>query len=507
MNALTAADWEQFRSSNRSIELIQRHYEFLVHGTALQKDLKAATLRDGIEKLDPEAEAAALARYHQQKDTKTWMKFVPASGAASRMFAPFFAFQQAAKKPTFDFETYCNSKEGSAVKRLFTALKRLPFYTSVYAKIVQDSSIPMVSDLDFFTAFVSFVLEDKGLAYPKLPKALIPFFVDEKTNQWTAFEAQLLEAFQLGDPHQATPIHLTIDKEHRSLFEAAEATFRAKLTAAQQQIFRVEYSYQHPLTDTPYLVGEQDWGRDENGTIAFRKGGHGALLENLNRLEADLIWIKNIDNILLNQDNAESEHWMKILAGHLLGVQEQLFAHLTALDTLKTQADFDRMVSFIQKYFDPTYTLVASSKMPNEILYDYLDRPLRICGMIPNEGAKGGGPFWKKDARGKSLQIIEGVELDPEDKTHRKAIQQSSHFNPVMMVCGITDHRGKKYSLYEFRDEKRFMVSQKTLGASQIKILEWPGLWNGGMAAWNTLFIELPATTFNPVKTIADLIR
>jgi hypothetical protein len=219
-------------------------------------------------------------------------------------------------------------------------------------------------------------LEDKGLAYPKLPKALIPFFVDEKTNQWTAFEAQLLEAFQLGDPHQATPIHLTIDKEHRSLFEAAEATFRAKLTAAQQQIFRVEYSYQHPLTDTPYLVGEQDWGRDENGTIAFRKGGHGALLENLNRLEADLIWIKNIDNILLNQDNAESENWMKILAGHLLGVQEQLFAHLTALDTLKTQADFDRMVSFIQKYFDPTYTLVASSKMPNEILYDYLDRPL-----------------------------------------------------------------------------------------------------------------------------------
>jgi hypothetical protein len=145
--------------------------------------------------------------------------------------------------------------------------------------------------------------------------------------------------------------------------------------------------------------------------------------------------------------------------------------------------------------------------MTNEILYDYLYRPIRICGMIPNQGAKGGGPFWKKDARGKSLQIIEGVELNSNNKDHQKAIEDSTHFNPVMMVCGITNHKGEKFSLYDFRDDKRFMVSEKTLGVSKIKILEWPGLWNGGMASWNSIFIEVPSDTFHPVKTISDLIR
>ena len=507
MKSLTEADFEQFKNSNRSVELIQRQYEFLVHGKALQKEIKAATLGNGIQKLNLQTEATALKNFNKHKDSKNWMKFVPASGAASRMFAPFFAFLEAKEGPNFNFEDFCNTMERSSIKSLFNELKRLPFYSTTYAKIVQDSAISIDTDFDFFTAFVSIVLDEKGLAYPNLPKALIPFFVDEQGNQWTAFEAQLLEGLQLGDQHQATPIHLTIDKEYRSLFETAEANFRAKLAPEQQRDFSVEYSYQHPLTDTPYLNENNDWVRDKEGKIAFRKGGHGALLENLNRLDADLIWIKNIDNVLLNQDNAEGEKWMKILAGHLLMVQEQTFMHLAKLETLKSKANFEEIITFIQTYFDPSYQLDDSGKMSNEILYDYLHRPIRICGMIPNEGAKGGGPFWEKDARGKSLQIIEGVELDPENKDHQKAINQSSHFNPVMMVCGITGHKGEKFSLYDFRDDKRFMVSGKTLGASKIKILEWPGLWNGGMAAWNTLFIDLPSDTFHPVKTIADLIR
>lgn len=507
MKSLTEADFEQFKMSNRSVELIQRQYEFLVHGTSLQKEIKAATLRDGIQKLNRETEATALENFNKYKNNISWMKFVPASGAASRMFAPFFSFLEAKEMPNFNFEDYCNSKKGSSIKSIFNELKKLPFYSTAYAKIIQDSSISVDTDLDFFTAFVSMVLDEKGLAYPNLPKALIPFFVDEQGTQWTAFEAQLLEDLQLGNQHQATPIHLTIDKEYRGLFETAEANFRAKLTPEQQRDFSVEYSYQHPLTDTPYLNENNKWVRDEEGKIEFRKGGHGALLENLNRLDADLIWIKNIDNVLLNQDNAEGEKWMKILAGHLLMVQEQIFIYLDWLETLKSKADFDKIITFIQTQFDPSYQLDDSGKMSNEILYDYLDRPLRICGMIPNEGAKGGGPFWEKNARGKSLQIIEGVELDLENKDHQKEINQSSHFNPVIMVCGIKSHKGEKFSLYDFRDDKRFMVSGKTLGATKIKILEWPGLWNGGMAAWNTLFIDLPSDTFHPVKTIADLIR
>ena len=507
MKSLNEEDSEQLKKSSRSIELIQRQYESLVHGTALQKEIKAATLGYGIQKLNLQTESTALENFNKHKDSTSWMKFVPASGAASRMFAPFFSFLEAKETPNFNFEDYCNSKKGSSIKSIFNELKRLPFYSTVYAKILQDSTISVDTDLDFFVAFVSMVLDEKGLAYPNLPKALIPFFVDEQGTQWTAFEAQLLEDLQLGNQHQATPIHLTIDKEYRGLFETAEANFRAKLTPEQQRNFSVEYSYQHPLTDTPYLNENNKWVRDKEGKIEFRKGGHGALLENLNRLDADLIWIKNIDNVLLNQDNAEGEKWMKILAGHLLIVQEQIFFYLDRLETLKSKADFDKIITFIQTQFDPSYQLDDSGKMSNEILYDYLDRPLRICGMIPNEGAKGGGPFWEKDARGKSLQIIEGVELDLENKDHQKEINQSSHFNPVIMVCGITSHKGEKFSLYDFRDDKRFMVSGKTLGATKIKILEWPGLWNGGMAAWNTLFIDLPSDTFHPVKTIADLIR
>ena len=506
MKSLTQEDSEQLKKSNRSVELIQRQYEFLVHGTSLQKEIKAATLGNGIQKLNPEAETAAIENFHKQKGRISLMKFVPASGAASRMFAPFFTFQRAKETSNFDFQEYFNSEEGSSIKSLFDELKRLPFFSSAYAKIIQDSSISIDTDIDFFTAFVNLVLDEKGLAYPNLPKALIPFFVDEQGIQWTAFEAQLLEGLQMGDMHQAIPIHLTIDKEYRSLFETAEANFRAKLTPEQQREFSVEYSYQHPLTDTPYLNVNNEWVRDEEGKIAFRKGGHGALLENLNRLDADLIWIKNIDNVLLNQDNAKGEKWMKILAGHLLMVQEQTFMHLAKLEKLKSKANFNEIITFIKTHFDPSYQLDDSGKMSNEILYDYLDRPLRICGMTPNEGAKGGGPFWKKDARGKSLQIIEGVELEPENKDHQKEINKSSHFNPVIMVCGIKSHKGEKFSLYDFRDDKRFMVSGKTLGASKIKILEWPGLWNGGMAAWNTLFIDLPSDTFHPVKTIADLI-
>jgi len=507
MKSLTEADIEQLLNSNQSIELIERQYEFLVHGTKIHKEIEAATLRNGIQKLSSEQITAALNCFSKEYENHSWLKFVPASGAASRMFAPFFTFYEAMLTPDFDFEAYSNSEEGFLIIKLFKELKKLPFYESAYAKIIQDDGLPLNNDAEFFEAFVSVVLEQKGLDFPNLPKALIPFFTDDQGNQWTAFEAQLLEALKLGYQHQAVPIHLTIDKENRAAFESAEAAFREKLPQDKTRDFIIEYSYQHPLTDTPYLNDKNEWVRDKEGRIAFRKGGHGALLENLNQLDADFIWIKNIDNVLLNESNIEVEKWMKILGGYLVSIQNQLFTHLRALEINKSAVNFEEIISFIQTHFDSEYKLSNQGKLPNEVLYDYLYRPLRICGMIPNEGAKGGGPFWKKDVRGKSLQIIESVELDSENKEHQKAIDQSSHFNPVMMVCGITNYKGEKFSLYDFRDDKRFMVSEKTLGASKIKILEWPGLWNGGMAAWNTLFVEVPSETFHPVKTIADLIR
>tara|TARA_B100000989_G_C19510704_1_gene458872 strand:+ start:525 stop:2048 length:1524 start_codon:yes stop_codon:yes gene_type:complete len=507
MKSLTEEDSEQLKKSGRSIELIQRQYKFLVHGAKIQKEIRVATLGNGIQKLSSEQVIASLKCFSKEKENHTWMKFVPASGAASRMFAPFYTFYEASLAPNFNFKEYCNSEEGYMVKKLFKELKKLPFYALAYAIIIQDYSIPLNNDKEFFEAFVSVVLNEKGLDLPNMPKALIPFFVDDQGRQWTAFEAQLLEVLKLGHQNQSIPIHLTIDEKYRAAFESIESEFREKLSKNQIKNLTVEYSYQHSHTDTPYLNHKNEWVRDKEGRIAFRKGGHGALLQNLNRLEADFIWIKNIDNILLNESNIDGEKWMKILGGHLVSIQKQLFAHLRELERNNFQLNYEPITSFIQTHFDPDFKLSSQEKLANEVLYNYLDRPIRICGMIPNEGAKGGGPFWKFDERGKSLQIIEGVEFNLNNDVHLQAIDKSSHFNPVMMVCGITNHKGEKFSLYDFRDETGFMVSKKTMGTSKIKILEWPGLWNGGMAAWNTLFVEVPSETFHPVKTIADLIR
>ena len=191
----------------------------------------------------------------------------------------------------------------------------------------------------------------------------------------------------------------------------------------------------------------------------------------------------------------------------LLMIQKDLFDHLNNLEQLKKELDPSPIIKFIRENFDPEYDCKVENKPLHEVLYDYLHRPIRICGMIPNEGAPGGGPFWKNDLRGQSLQIIEGVEFDQNIEEHKNAIRTSTHFNPVIMVCGITDHKGDKFSLLDFRDEKRAMVSKKSFKNKPIKILEWPGLWNGGMAEWNTVFIQLPSETFNPVKSVIDLIR
>ncbi|MEK9612617.1 MAG: DUF4301 family protein [Flavobacteriaceae bacterium] len=504
---ITEKDIRNLESDGRSLELIKRQLEYLINGTSTLTSIFPATSQEGIRQLSIDEEQEARNKFNSQDGSKQWTKFVPASGAASRMFAPFFSYLEKRSSENFDRTSFFQSEEGKEIKKVFDHLKKLPFFGTVMAEITPEDSPKLNIEKDFFDTFVDVVVQKEQLNYPSLPKALIPFFVDDLGQEWTAFEAQLLEALQLGGQNLPIHLHFTIDKEYKSLFQSKEEQFRTLLSSAQSEQLQIQYSFQNRLTDTPYIDQTNQWCRNPSGKIAFRKGGHGALLENLNHLDADCVWIKNIDNIQLSKDNAKGEEWLKIIGGKLLSIQEKLFKHLHTLDTQNSIVDFEPILDFIRQNFDPSFVFNPSDKMPHAALFDYLNRPLRICGMIPNEGAKGGGPFWKKTARGKSLQIIEGVELDPTNKVHKKAIENSTHFNPVMMVCGITNFKGEKFSLYDFRDEQRFMVSDKTLGATAIKILEWPGLWNGSMAEWNTLFVELPPKTFNPVKTVIDLIR
>ena len=499
---LLEEDYFQLEESGRSAELVKRQYESLIGKPFYISNIRPATLGDGIISLN-DYEKKEFLDIFNNSDEKRWIKFVPASGAASRMFIELKAFQEEKNKKGFSFNEYLNSSKGIILKKMFKKLKKLPFFSKVREEVIKNFKNLDENSFDFFEKFIHLVLEN----FDTYPKALIPFFIDKKGQEWTPFEAQILESISLGSEKKEISIHLTIDKTHRKLFDNTLNIFRSKKGVDLDTSFSVEYSHQNRLTDTPCITLDDQLVRDKLGHLIFRKGGHGSLLENLNYLDADFIWIKNIDNILLGESNQLSEKWMKILAGKLLSIQKSIFEYLRKLEKLKGSAKFDKIVKFINENFDSEYNLKLNNKLFHEILFDYLNRPVRICGMIPNEGSVGGGPFWKKELRGKSLQIIEGVELDNSIEEHKKAISNSTHFNPVMLICGITNYKGEKFSLHDFRNEKRSMISRKVYKNKSIKILEWPGLWNGGMAEWNSIFVEVPKETFNPVKSIIDLLR
>ena len=499
---LLEEDYFQLEESGRSAELVKRQYASLIGKPFYISNIRPATLGDGIISLN-DYEKKEFLDIFNNSDEKRWIKFVPASGAASRMFIELKAFQEEKNKKGFSFNEYLNSSKGIILKKLFKKLKKLPFFSKVREEVIKNFKNLDENSFDFFEKFIHLVLEN----FDTYPKALIPFFIDKKGQEWTPFEAQILESIRLGSEKKEISIHLTIDKTHRELFDNTLNIFRCKKGVDLDTSFSVEYSHQNRLTDTPCITLDDQLIRDKLGHLIFRKGGHGSLLENLNHLDTDFIWIKNIDNILLGESNKLSEKWMKILAGKLLSVQKSIFEYLRKLEKLKGSAKFDKIVKFINENFDSEYKLKPNNKLFHEILFDYLNRPVRICGMIPNKGSVGGGPFWKKELRGKSLQIIEGVELDNSIEEHKKAISNSTHFNPVMLICGITNYKGEKFSLHDFRNEKRSMISRKVYKNKSIKILEWPGLWNGGMAEWNSIFVEVPKETFNPVKSIIDLLR
>ena len=500
---ITEKDFDSIKADGRSLELIKRQYEYLVGKKIKISGIRPAIIGDGILEMDTKEKNKALQYFNTNSEKKRWIKFVPASGVASRMFSSLQNYIQVSEQPNFDLSKYFESEEGSVIQKLKKQFKKLPFFETIFSSLSGEIDQEIMNSNLFLKKFINKIL----YKYETFPKALIPFFIDKNAQEWTPFEAQLLEVTNLSDQKNLIPLHLTIDKNHRELFDKSLDSFKKKLNSTHQVSFDVQYSHQNRLTDTPFIDQKNFLVRNEHGNIEFRKGGHGSLLENINLLDADCIWIKNIDNILLGKSNKIGEEWMKILAGKLLMIQNDLFEHLNNLEQLNKGLDLSPIIKFIRKNFDPEYNYKVESKPLYQVLYDYLHRPIRICGMIPNEGATGGGPFWKNDLRGQSLQIIEGVEFDQSIEEHKNAIRSSTHFNPVIMVCGITDHKGDKYSLLDFRDEKRAMISKKIFKNKPIKILEWPGLWNGGMAEWNTIFIQLPSETFNPVKSVIDLIR
>lgn len=506
----TVNDFVQMDRCGIPIEKVRTHLVTFRNGIGKMVLKKPAVLSDGIVDLY-EAKARELAAYFdQRKDSLKLMKFVPASGAASRMFKFVCEFlaEFDAEKETIN--AYINRRRDEALKVFLIGIDKFPFFNEIL-KVVKENPdyAGLPKDLRYFN-FVKTMLTHKAFDYANKPKGILPFHQYGDFTATPVYE-HLKESAAYATSKGAADVHFTISEEHLDGFLDAIEEAKKKVEAEYGITINFSFSYQHKQTDTISVDMNNAPFRNEDGSLLFRPGGHGALIENLNELDADIVFVKNIDNV--SHNNIETiALYKKALAGQLLELQEQVFACLTQIEQGGvTEQELKNMFAFaiaklsidipeeIMK-FTPEHRLEFAKKIFN--------RPIRICGMVKNEGEPGGGPFWVKGDNGSlSLQIVESSQIDLENTAQKEILAASSHFNPVDLVCGLKNYKGEKFNLNEFIDPSTGFIVYKNKMGKDLKGYELPGLWNGAMAGWITVFTEVPIETFNPVKTVNDLLK
>lgn len=430
------------------------------------------------------------------------MKMVPASGAASRMFKDIFAFiDDRHSTPQSDF-----------MKKFFDNIEKFAFFPRLNLVCINlyEKSVQSLIKEKRYKEIARALVGKEGLNYGFLPKALLQFHKVTGTSR-TPLEEHLAEAAQYAsDKNGRARVHFTLSPDHLALARMKVEEKGGVLENEFGREFEVSYSCQKPSTDT---VGANLDGTPyrEDDALFFRPGGHGALIENLNDLDADIIFIKNIDNVVPDNRRESTVTYKKVLAGMLIAARQKAHEYCHALKSGKYDSELlDTMLFFLRDMFNVTHD--NADNMTDEEKAAYLlrklNRPIRVCGMVRNEGEPGGGPFLTYNADGTvSPQILESTQIDPGDKKAVEMLKESTHFNPVDLVCSIKDYENEKYNLLEFVDKSTGFISQKSRQGVEIKALELPGLWNGAMSDWNSIFVEVPADTFNPVKTVNDLLR
>lgn len=482
---------------------IEKQLQIFKKGIPFVQVVAAASADNGIEVLS-EAEQLHYANvFEAKKEELELLKFVPASGAATRMFQFLHQFLDDFDPDSDRIEDYLEKEENKDLKVFFESYENFAFYNQVQEHLSQ--RYPTYSNFDTgrkYYFFVQEMLDESGMNFENLPKGLVPFHRYEDEN-YTAFEEQLYEAAFYADSKGVAQLHFTVSDEHQEKFHACFDEVCQHIQKKTAVKFVVSYSFQKKETDTVAATLDNRLFLDDSGNPVFRPSGHGALLENLNDVDADIVFIKNIDNVV-SKDYVETIAFQKkVLAGRLISIQHRVFDYVKKLETGNVSNELINEIShFIEKEFE-----IPNVPKDKDSLLNLLDRPIRVCGVVENTGAPGGGPFLIKNKDGNhSYQIVEMSQIDLKNEQQKELVEKATHFNPVDLVCGVRNHRGEKYDLTAFCDPDTGFISEKSHQGRPIKALERPGLWNGAMAHWNTVFVEVPLITFNPVKTVNDLL-
>jgi hypothetical protein len=509
---LNKEDIGQFEARGISRKQIESQLEQFRKGFPFAKLKAPAIAGNGILALTVNEQNALGEIFKLKSKNYRTLKFVPASGAATRMFKHLFEFRERFSTGLTDEQLF-GQKDFNSAYYFFANLDRFAFYKDL-KKTMGKNSIDLEDARKNrkYDLILDYFLYDKGLNYGQLPKGVLQFH-DYGTFARTAMGEHLVEAAHYCmTKDRKVPIHFTVSPEHMDKFNHLVDLVRPYYENMFDVHYEIRFSVQKTSTDTIAVDMSNEPFRNGNGNLLFRPGGHGALIENLNDLEADIVFIKNIDNIVPDRLKSETYKYKRILGGLLVKLQEQIFSYLKKMDQKPVP---DALLTEISGFCEnamglklPERYVTMERREQYKHLRHLLDRPIRVCGMVKNEGEPGGGPFFVENSKGEiSLQIVESSQIDMKDPGQLEILKASTHFNPVDLVCGIKDYTGTKFDLHKFIDPETGFISIKSKDGRQLKALELPGLWNGAMADWITLFVEVPLITFNPVKTVNDLLR
>ncbi|WP_100610229.1 DUF4301 family protein [Confluentibacter lentus] len=505
----TEKDIQQINDYGLTVEKINSQIETIKSGMTYSHLIEPAAIGNGILRVQTKFDDY-ISEFESKRNNLSIVKFVPASGAASRMFKFLFQFLKEYDANKESIDDY--AKKNKDISVFLDGLEKLPFYNIVRNKAMDSTpNFDQLSLGEQCFLFVKTMLDPNQLNYSFYPKGLLPFH-KYKTGVSTAFKEHLLEATLCASSNNNANLHFTVSEAHTEMFHNELANIKEDLVKETNTKFNVSFSYQSKSTDTIAITSNDELYRNEDGSLLFRPSGHGALIENLNTLDYDLIFIKNIDNIVVFEQNKPLSDYKKLIAGVLLKIQDQAFKYMHKFDEDEILEDeIYNIELFVINRLNVDLGEAYKELSPEEkigVLRDKLNKPIRVCGMVKNEGEPGGGPFWVKDENGNlSLQIIEFAQIDFDNNEQKEIANSATHFNPTDLVCGVRDYQGNKFNLTDFVDPKAAFITMKSQGGVDIKAYELPGLWNGSMAHWNSIFVEIPVSTFNPVKTVNDLLK